>query len=48
MDRLDIDELDDAVLLEPAEEMAGGPVYASRVFLLRIVAAKNSRKRRAA
>ena len=26
VDRLDVDELDDAVLLEPGEEMAGGPV----------------------
>jgi hypothetical protein len=26
MDRLDIDELDDAVLIEPAEKTAGGPV----------------------
>jgi hypothetical protein len=48
VERLDIDQRPDPGGIEPGEEVRDGPVIAMRVFLLRMVAAKNSRKRRAA
>jgi hypothetical protein len=46
--RLDIGDLADPVLVAPGEEPLGGAVIGLPGVLLRIVAAKNSRKRRAA
>jgi hypothetical protein len=48
VDGLDVGEFADLVLLEPGEEVAGGPVIGQARILLRIVAAKNSMKRREA
>jgi hypothetical protein len=48
MQLFDVFEIADAVFLAPAEEPAAGPTIGMRVFLLRIVAPKNSRNRFAA
>jgi hypothetical protein len=48
VDRLDVNELDDVVLLKPSEKMTSCPVICKTGVLLRIVAAKNSKNRRAA
>jgi hypothetical protein len=48
VERLDVGELADLVALDPGEELRHGPVIGLPVFRLRMVAAKNSRNRRAA
>jgi hypothetical protein len=48
VDRLDVGEIANTVLIDPRKEVAHGPVIGQRVFLLRMLAAKYSRNRRAA
>ena len=48
MERLDVGDAANAVPVAPAEKVANRPVVRHAVFLLRMVAAKNSRNRRAA